>query len=72
MTKLLEHAFQEAAKLAPEEQDALANRWLAEIADEQRWELLFANSQDELARLADQALAEHQAGLTQPLDPDRL
>lgn len=72
MTALLERAFQEAAKLPPEEQDVLANRLLAEIADEQRWDSLFAKSQDHLERLATEAMREHEAGLTEPLDPDRL
>lgn len=72
MTALLERAFQEASKLAPEDQDVLANRLLAEIADEQQWDRLFAKSQDQLERLADEALREHEAGLTEPLDPDRL
>ncbi|MCI0682305.1 MAG: hypothetical protein L0Y71_09390 [Gemmataceae bacterium] len=45
MTALLERAFQEASKLPPEDQDILANRLLAELADEQRWESLFAKSQ---------------------------
>jgi hypothetical protein len=72
MTQLLERAFQEAAKLPPEEQDLLANRLLADLADEQLWDGLFAKSQDQLAQLADEALAEHKAGLTVPLDPDRL
>ena len=72
MTQLLERAFQEAAKLPPDEQDVVANWLLAEMSDEQRWDALFAKSQDRLADLADEALAEHQSGLTQPLDPDRL
>jgi len=72
MTQLLERAFQEAAKLPPEEQDLLANRLLADLADEQLWDSLFAKSQDQLEKLADEALVEHQAGRTMPLDPERL
>lgn len=72
MTDLLERAFQEASKLPPEEQDVLANRLLAEIADDKCWDNLFAKSQDQLERLAKEALREHEAGLSEPLDPDRL
>lgn len=36
------------------------------------WDRSFARSQDALARLADEALAEHRAGRTKPLDPDTL
>ncbi len=72
MTKLLEKAFAEAAKLPDPEQDDLAKRLLAELADDQAWERAFAGSQDALARLAAEALVEYEAGLTQELGPDRL
>jgi len=72
MTKLLEEAFAEASKLPEQEQDALAAVLLDELASERRWDQAFADSADLLAQLADQALAEHQAGKTQALDPERL
>ena len=72
MTKLLEEAFAEAAKLSEQEQDALAAVILEELASERRWDQAFADSADLLAQLADQALAEHRAGKTQVLDPERL
>jgi len=72
MTKLLEEAFAEAGKLPEQEQDALAAVILDELASERRWDQAFAESADLLAQLADQALAEHQAGKTQVLDPERL
>jgi hypothetical protein len=71
MTKL-EHAFAEAAKLSPSEQDALAELILQELTSERRWAEAFEGSQDKLERLADEALKEHRAGQTHPLDPDRL
>ena len=71
MTRL-EHAFAEAAKLPVGEQDVFASWLLAELASEKGWEVRFAGSGDALARLADEALAEHRAGKTAPLDPDRL
>lgn len=72
MTKLLEKAFSEAAKLPTNEQDAIAVWLLEEIESERRWDEAFAQSADVLAQLADEALAEHRAGRTQILDPDTL
>ena len=40
--------------------------------DEQLWDEVFADSQDMLAELADEAIAEHRAGYSTPLDPDQL
>lgn len=64
MTKLLEKALEEVAKLPASEQDAVAAIVLEELASEQRWADLFAKSQDKLAKLA---LAEHNAGRKRPL-----
>ena len=72
MTKLLEKAFAEAAKLPDDDQDALAQAVLAELASERRWDELFAGSTDVLRELAQEALAEHRAGRTKALDPDTL
>lgn len=72
MTKLLEQAFAEANKLPQDEQDALANFLLEELASERRWTRAFDDSQDLLSQLADEALAEHHAGKTQELDPESL
>jgi hypothetical protein len=72
MTRLLEQAFVEANKLPEDEQDALAKFLLEELAAERRWTRTFADSQDVLSQLADEALAEHQAGKTQALDPETL
>jgi hypothetical protein len=72
MTKLLERAFAEAGKLTTEEQDLLASRLLAELTDEGEFDRATAASADKLASLANKALAEHRAGKTQELAPDRL
>ena len=72
MTKLLQKAFDEASKLPDIEQDALGRILLEELASERRWEELFAGSHDLLAKLADQALAEHRAGRTEKLNPEKL
>jgi hypothetical protein len=62
MTKLLEQAFEEASKLPPEEQDAIAAWLLEELASERRWSEAFAGSQDALSKLAAEAIAEVQNG----------
>jgi len=72
MTTLLEQAFAEAAKRPAAEQELLASRLLAELTAEDDFDRAMAESVDTLARLAEGALAEHRAGLTEELDPDRL
>lgn len=72
MTDLLEKAFSEAAKLPQKQQDHLGAWILAELASERKWEKAFAESADALAKLADEALAEHRAGRTKVLAPDKL
>ena len=72
MTKLLERAFAEAGRLSSAEQDLLASRVLAELVDEDEFDRAIAASADKLAVLAKEAVAEHRAGQTQQLDPDRL
>ena len=70
MTKLLEKAFEVATKLPPDQQDALAAIVLDEISSEQRWDEAFAQSRDVLSSLAQEALREHAAGNTTPLNSD--
>ncbi len=72
MTQLLEKAFAEAARLPEEEQNNVAAWLIEELGSEARWDQAFARSANELAALAEEALAEHQAGKTQPLDPEQL
>jgi DNA-binding MarR family transcriptional regulator len=67
MTKLLEKALEAVEKLPASEQDAVAAILLEELSSEQRWAESFAKSQDKLAKLASQALAEYNAGSTKPL-----
>jgi hypothetical protein len=55
------------AKLPASEQDAVAAIVLEELAFEQRWAASFAKSQDNLAKLAEEALAQYNAGRTKPL-----
>ena len=72
MTQLLEKAFEEASKLPDIEQNIVAKWLLDELASEGKWEKTFAESEDILDKLADEALAEHAQGKTKPLDVDRL
>ena len=72
MTELLERAFAEASRLSSEEQDSLADWLLRELKSETRWASLLGGSQDALAKLAGEALAEHKAGETQPLNVEEL
>ncbi len=56
------------SKLSPERQDELAAWLLAEMEDEARWDKSFAESQDALERLANEALEEHKRGETRPFE----
>ena len=67
MTKRLETVMFQVSTLPASEQDALAAIVLEEVASEKRWSDSFAKSQDKLATLADEALAEHTTGRTKPL-----
>ena len=72
MTRLLEKAFEQAAQLPDELQDDFAAFVLEELGSERRWNQALEQSQEELGRLADEALDEHQAGSTERLNPERL
>lgn len=72
VTALLQKAFAEAAKLPEREQEVLAARLLAELAAEDDFDRAIAASSDKLAILAREAMAEHRAGKTEPLDPKAL
>ncbi len=68
MTKLLKEVLAKLSKLPPDQQDELAAWLLAEMEDEARWAKSFAESQDALAKLADEALEEHRRGETRSLE----
>lgn len=72
MTALLEQALAELHKLPPDQQDAIAALILEELTDEELWNRAFDQSQDALARLADQVRAAKRAGKTKPLGFDDL
>ena len=66
MTALLSKAFAEATQLSEEQQNQLAQMILDIMSDDSRWDELFASSQDLLADMANEAIAEYQAGNTKP------
>jgi hypothetical protein len=72
MTTLLEQAFAKAAELTTAEQDVLASRLMAELAEEDEFDRAIAQTSGKLVSLARQALAEHQASLTEELDPESI
>ena len=72
MTRALDTAIAKIAELPPEEQDRIAQWLLDELKDEDRWTEQFADSQDSLSRLADEARSERDAGRATQLDPDKL
>ena len=72
MTDLLKKAFDAASRLTEEEQDAVAEWLLAELASEDEWEERLAGTQDALSVLAREASEEHQRGETEKLSPESL
>ncbi len=72
MTQLLEKAFKRASKLPEIEQNVMAKWLIDELKSEKKWEKMFAESEDILEKLADEALAELAQGKTKPLDIDKL
>ena len=72
MTNILQQALDKVMQLPPEQQDAVGAWLLWELESERRWDELFARSPELLEKLAAEAIAEDDAGLTEPLDPDSL
>ncbi|HEY2881895.1 MAG TPA: hypothetical protein VGJ15_05665 [Pirellulales bacterium] len=71
MTSLLQKAFTEASKLSAAEQDLLASWLLAEISGDggDEFDQAISQTASKLAPLAEQAIAEFRAGLTEELEP---
>ncbi len=72
MTQLLEKVFAQVEKLPEVEQNALAKWLLKELSSEKSWDKAFAESENTLEKLADEALKEHKKKKTRPLDLDSL
>ena len=65
MTELLQQAIAGISKLSDDQQNAIATLILEELEDEAKWNTEFANSQDLLADLAAEAMAEYNSGQTE-------
>ncbi len=74
MTHLLRKATKIATELSESEQDRIARFLLEEMQSERRWDELFASPKSEvfLEGMTDDAIAEHQAGRTRPLNVEDL
>lgn len=72
MTELLEQAITKLKTLPANDQDVIAKMILEELDEEVKWEQVFAHSEDFLAKLAAEAMAEYRAGKTQELNPETL
>ncbi len=73
MTDLLRRAFDKAAALPEHEQRALAELILGAIeSEDEQWQAALARDPEKLQRLAEEAEQALRAGLTEPLDPDKL
>lgn len=73
MTALLQKAFAKLQRLPEAEQDHVAVMILAQVEHgDSAWDRSFAESQDMLAMLADEAIAERKRGETEPLDINRM
>jgi len=72
MTRLLESAFEKISKLPEIEQNIYAKFILSEMESELRWEGAFAESEDLLEDMANDALEEFESKRTEILDIDKL
>lgn len=72
MTQLLKKAFEKANQLPETDQNALGRWLIEEIITEKKWQKSFAESENELSMMADEALEEYEKGETAPLDSDQL
>ncbi|MBW4473992.1 MAG: hypothetical protein KME45_27000 [Stenomitos rutilans HA7619-LM2] len=69
MTELLQQVIAQIQRLPPDQQDAIAARFLAELQDEQKWETSFAaTTDDQWDQMAAMVRQEIAAGETVPLD----
>ncbi len=72
MTKTLQRAVKKVSALPSRDQEAFARWMLRELADDARWSRTLHRTRGKLKELARSALADHKAGRTRSLDPDRL
>jgi hypothetical protein len=69
MTELLQQVIAQIEQLPPDQQDAIAARFLAELQDEQKWETQFATTtDDQWDQMVAMVRQEIEKGETVPLD----
>ena len=73
MTDLLEQAISQIQQLPPDQQDAIASRFLAECQDEQQWETQFAGTSDDqwdqMAAMVRQEIASDETATLETVFP---
>ncbi len=72
MTKLLAEAIDKVSKLPEDMQEEIALQLIEDVDSELKWDQAFANSQDQLAKLADKALEDFKAGRVKKMGFDEL
>jgi len=72
MTALLSQAFDKAAKLPEAMQEQIALQLLEDLDAEFKWDQTFAETQDQLAKLADKALHDIKVGKVKKMGFDEL
>jgi len=72
MTTTLAQAFDKAAKLPDAIQEQIALQLIEDIEAELKWDQTFAKTQDKLAKLADKALKDINAGRIKKMGFDEL
>ncbi|MGK7961430.1 hypothetical protein [Crocosphaera sp.] len=73
MTELLEKVITELKKLPPDQQDAIASRWMDELKEEQQWQETLEQPQSSfLDELAKKALNESSQGKTKKIGFDEI
>jgi hypothetical protein len=72
MTKLMEQALDEVAKLSTSDQDAIASLILEELLDESEWDRQFSASQEQLSRIAEKVRQDIRAGRVRSIGIDEL
>jgi len=72
MTQLFGKAIAKVSKLTPAEQNAIATLILDELGDEEEWDIAFAQSQDQLAKLAEKVREDIKMGRVKKMGFDEL
>lgn len=72
MTKLLEKAFMKASQRSEIDQNILGKWLLEELEADRKWKHMFAESEDILDELADEAIIAYKKGKTKKLDIKKL